>query len=233
MFKDVWRDERRGLEGELYAKAFVRGKSGDGIAQVHSFSTVFNGQQVDDTLNLIRKKVPVQGKAIRLAPSRNPNTKQFELYGYDAYLLAADQKHLWSQDLYELEGEDHRSPYNRIHSRLIMSTFGWSVRYFKSLPEVLGVMRDAIAGKIPCGVLCLSVYRLLNASSSPGHQFLFKQGVLHRDISYGNILIIPDGKVGNRGVLIDLDFAIEWEDHKRTQGDERSVSQSFYLISQI
>lgn len=29
-----------------------------------------------------------------------------------------------------------------------MSTFGWPVQYFKSLPELVGVMRDAIAGKI-------------------------------------------------------------------------------------
>lgn len=225
MFKDVWRDERRGLEGELYAKAFVNGNSGDGIAKVHSFGTVHVGHEVDDTLNHIRKKVPVQGKAIRLLPNRSANDKRIALFGYEAPLLD-DNIYPWPQNLYNL-GADHQSPYNRIHSRLVMSTFGWSIRYFKSLPEVMGVMRDAIAGKI---VLDLSMPFLLLTLSSPGHQFMYKQGVLHRDISYGNILIVPHGKVGNRGVLIDLDFAIELETHKRRKGDERSVSQSPILF---
>lgn len=76
MFKDVWRDERRGLEGELYAKAFVTGNSGDGVAKVHSFSIVRINKKVDDTLHLIRKNLAVEGKAIRLLPKHIVTEKQ-------------------------------------------------------------------------------------------------------------------------------------------------------------
>lgn len=153
MFKDVWRDECRGSEGELYAKAFVDGNSGDGVARLYSFSSVSIGGKADDTLNLIRKKVSVEGHAIRLVAN--------------SMYLFQDHTHEWSQDMYHFEEEDdYRSPCNRIHTRLVMSTFGWSVKYYKSLPELMGVMRDAIAGKPHASLSATTTYPL-TLSRSP------------------------------------------------------------------
>ena len=45
--------------------------------------------------------------------------------------------------------------------------------------------------------------------SCPGHQNLWKKGILHRDISINNILLGNEGaKPGNRGLVIDLDMGI-------------------------
>ena len=45
--------------------------------------------------------------------------------------------------------------------------------------------------------------------SCPGHQNLWKKGILHRDISINNILLGNRGaKPGNRGLVIDLDMGI-------------------------
>lgn len=35
---------------------------------------------------------------------------------------------------------------SRTHSRLVMKTYGWPIKYAKSLPELVGAMKDAILG---------------------------------------------------------------------------------------
>ena len=56
--------------------------------------------------------------------------------------------------------------------------------------------------------LCSSLLSLISYLS--GYKNLYERGILHRDISVNNLLI---GKLGdpapNRGVIIDLDMAIE------------------------
>lgn len=41
-----------------------------------------------------------------------------------------------------------KRPLNRIHSRLVMKTYGWSIKYAKSLSELVGAMKGAIIGII-------------------------------------------------------------------------------------
>ncbi|EIM86489.1 uncharacterized protein STEHIDRAFT_121423, partial [Stereum hirsutum FP-91666 SS1] len=204
VFKDAWRDERRGLEGDLY-------REGPGVAKVYSYNVVRIKGRRDDTLNFIRRG---------LKPSEN-----------DALLLTTDQReakkiladHPLKRDQYLLPSISHGDipyegdilkkakstggPHNRIHTRLIMETYGLPLTRFRSLGEMIGVLRDAIQG----------------------HQFLAKESILHRDISQGNILIIPDStERGYHGVLIDLDFAINLKEHTRaTIGDERSGTRAF------
>ncbi|KAF8495047.1 hypothetical protein BU17DRAFT_59517 [Hysterangium stoloniferum] len=80
-----------------------------------------------------------------------------------------------------------RDPYlvSRVFTRIIMETWGWSIKYFKDNLELLTVIRDAVQD----------------------HKDFYLSGVLHRDVSVGNILICP--REGNRsevcGRLIDLD----------------------------
>lgn len=38
-------------------------------------------------------------------------------------------------------------PYNRLHTRLIMETYGLPLTRFRSLSEVVGVLHDAIQGR--------------------------------------------------------------------------------------
>lgn len=41
----------------------------------------------------------------------------------------------------------------------------------------------------------------------PGHWTAFNNGVLHRDLSEGNVLITGSTEVGKRAVMIDFDYA--------------------------
>lgn len=66
-----------------------------------------------------------------------------------------------------------------------------------------------------------------------GHHFLTTEGILHRDISPGSILIIPNSSErGYHGVLIDLDFAVK-EYNRVANSDERSVSILLILLLRV
>jgi serine/threonine protein kinase len=54
-------------------------------------------------------------------------------------------------------------------------------------------------------------------------------GILHRDISIGNILLNPGGADGNRGILIDFDHAIRVGDTS-PYSTKASIVGSFPLI---
>jgi hypothetical protein len=56
-----------------------------------------------------------------------------------------------------------------------------------------------------------------------GHRNSYNKGVLHRDISLGNIIITGKSERGHRGVLIDYDNAIFWRDHQALMDDPLSV----------
>ncbi|KAJ2914980.1 hypothetical protein MD484_g5412, partial [Candolleomyces efflorescens] len=75
---------------------------------------------------------------------------------------------------------------NRIATRIVMKCYDRSIVHFKSAKQLLGALRDAIAG----------------------HRNLFKRGTLHRDVSPQNVLLgKPGAEPGERGILIDFDMA--------------------------
>ncbi|KAF6755192.1 hypothetical protein DFP72DRAFT_811968, partial [Ephemerocybe angulata] len=77
---------------------------------------------------------------------------------------------------------------NRIFQRIITIRYGAPIDSFKSEGEVLAALRDAIAA----------------------HEQLVNAGILHCDISRGNILLgESNAPEGLRGILIDLDMAME------------------------
>ncbi|KAA1477283.1 hypothetical protein DENSPDRAFT_828628 [Dentipellis sp. KUC8613] len=90
---------------------------------------------------------------------------------------------------------------NRVLTRTLMSTYGWPVKFFRDHRELVETIRDAVKG----------------------HQDLWFGGVLHRDVSVGNILICPEdnGDRKTRGRLIDLDYSKRTSD-KPGDPDESS-----------
>ncbi|KAF5323747.1 hypothetical protein D9619_012876 [Psilocybe cf. subviscida] len=76
---------------------------------------------------------------------------------------------------------------DRIFTRVVLEAYGPPIHYFETPLQVLYAFRDAVAG----------------------HRALWIKNILHRDVSIHNILIgKEDARAGNRGVLIDLDMAI-------------------------
>ncbi|KDQ55451.1 hypothetical protein JAAARDRAFT_692235, partial [Jaapia argillacea MUCL 33604] len=76
---------------------------------------------------------------------------------------------------------------DRQYCYLVMKHWGRCLDHFTTKLELLTAFRDAIAG----------------------HRALLEIGILHRDVSLRNILLGDPNDVGNRGILIDLDLALE------------------------
>ncbi|KAI0730072.1 hypothetical protein C8Q72DRAFT_911174 [Fomitopsis betulina] len=90
--------------------------------------------------------------------------------------------------------------YERSHMRLVMKTVGRPLSSFKSTKELVTAIRDAIIG----------------------HMLAFKAGLIHRDLSDGNVLIHDGGLF--TGFLLDLDYAFDWMEALRLS--ERPVDEA-------
>ncbi|KAF9474199.1 hypothetical protein BDN70DRAFT_842624 [Pholiota conissans] len=87
------------------------------------------------------------------------------------------------------------------HYRLVLGVVGRSLTTFKSTKELVTAVFDAIKA----------------------HDQIYKLGILHRDISVGNILILPNG----RGILIDFDLCKRVEELQSARQVERSGTWQF------
>ena len=66
-----------------------------------------------------------------------------------------------------------------------------------------------------------------------GHKNAVQKGVLHRDISNGNILITGSRDRGKRGVLIDFDNAVNLHNYNPTPDDPLTVSIEVILSAMV
>ncbi|TFY73880.1 hypothetical protein EWM64_g10132, partial [Hericium alpestre] len=207
IFKDCWRDERRGLEGDLYVKA---GEC-DGVARYYSHCTVQigAGKKDDCTFDLIRRNIKPAGLPLDLTTQQSPRASEPDGTEEDTYILPSfsDDPILWSEDRFEAVNVVGKLPVprNRVHSRLVMRSFGYPVTKFFHLVEVLGGFQDAVQG----------------------HENLYLRKVLHRDISHNNIMLTGDSTPGKRSFNIDLDNSIDMEKHVTLHDDTRSGTPAF------
>ncbi|KAH9930116.1 uncharacterized protein B0H18DRAFT_1209608 [Fomitopsis serialis] len=79
--------------------------------------------------------------------------------------------------------------YERSHMRVIMKTVGRPLSSFKSTKELVRALRDAIIG----------------------HRQAYQAGVIHRDISEGNVMICDTSIASFTGFLLDFDYGFDWK----------------------
>ncbi|KAG7088727.1 hypothetical protein E1B28_012695 [Marasmius oreades] len=107
-------------------------------------------------------------------------------------VAAGDVRHRGSQNMQNTKTQDHaKQRNNRLeslrHCRLVFEECGKSLRRCETVGDMICVMRDAIIA----------------------HKDAYEKAkILHRDVSYGNIIMLWDGK----GVLIDWDLAKSLDD---------------------
>ena len=108
-------------------------------------------------------------------------------------------------DIKEVIAQETGAPVPRVRTRVVLSTYGWLIKHFSTRRELLVVLRDAINGMYQSTFVTKPGLTIFI-----GHKHLYKGGVLHRDISPGNILIkwCPGSEAdqpSTSGCLIDLD----------------------------
>ncbi|THH12839.1 hypothetical protein EW146_g7317 [Bondarzewia mesenterica] len=191
--KDTWRDDRRGLEGEIYDKIGLV----SGVAVIHSYETVHLRMKADTTKHLIRRDLVPTGPPLNIATNQRRLRK--DAMNEDAYLRPVSLVNEW-EDWYEPATSGKPAvPQGRTHSRLVLESYGCLVEKFLSLEELMAVFHDAVLGH-------------LNA---------YNAGILHRDVSSRNILITGLPKP-DRGIIIDFDYSIKYKTHVPILEDERT-----------
>ena len=153
--KDTWRDDRRNLEGELYAKIGPC----QGVAEMHSYGVVQIDGKNDTTASLIRRDLPHKGPP-RAIDAVQSFEHDFALNSprNDSYLVTQ-----YVVDYLPAILDEHARPRGRTHSRLVMKTYGWPIKFAKSLPELVGAMKDAILGTLSLARYCLTANALCRA----------------------------------------------------------------------
>ena len=105
--------------------------------------------------------------------------------------------HLYENKLWACKAKKPLVPH--CHYRLVLDIIGESLTEFSSSSEMLRCVVDALEGKWQS---CNASAGLLISITIAHEEAYMKAGVLHRDISIGNIII-----VGGRGILIDWDLS--------------------------
>ncbi|KAF8889478.1 hypothetical protein CPB85DRAFT_1441387 [Mucidula mucida] len=156
----------------------------DCIGQVQLEETISMRGKADTTGTLIRKGLEVR---VSTNSSSSTSSRRIRDENVESYLHVD----VTDDDIISIVPHGHFSspPVSRVHTRLLLSTFGWPLKYFRTRREAVRGIRDAVGG----------------------HGYVYYNGLLHRDISPGNIVLawcdedVGTTGLGTKGCLIDFD----------------------------
>lgn len=109
------------------------------------------------------------------------------------------------------------------HYRSVLGNVGHDLRTFSSVKQLVKAIHDATIGKC----MFLSRVNYLTSNNVAYDEAFFGAGVLHGDISTGNIIMLADGT----GLLVDWDFCKDM--NSAPESEERAmecaVSEHHYI----
>lgn len=212
--KDSWQYLERDEEGELLREATGQGTVH--VARYYHHETVRVRNTEDDVRTNVRKGLDVR-KAANYRQNRCRNTPTTNMTGQSraggsssatgtkrsssqTVALLPPSKRTCSTSLTKDDGDVLP---NRVHRRIILSDYGIPIYKASSREALLAALANCIEG----------------------HKSLrLKAGLLHRDISIGNLIVNKDG----RGFLIDLDLAIK-EEHIAASGSKGKIGTRAFM----
>ncbi|KAF8638372.1 hypothetical protein AX16_010519 [Volvariella volvacea WC 439] len=157
--------------------SFYIGVNHNNVAKLVSWEDVSIRGEVDSTLGNMHHNLPSVPYDIYATPQESEDVQP---EGRDQFVHRKNEKAV---------GVQNRSPLNRIYCRLLLKDVGCSVKFFRTMKELVAVLKDTIKG----------------------HEHLYKEhGVLQRDCSLSNMLIhLVNNSSSDEcdGCVIDLDHA--------------------------
>lgn len=117
----------------------ANGSECDYVGKIDSWEEVLISGQSDTTDALIR-----QGLDDSTGPGKRSTLQRPMLESSDPFIHATCTEF---GDIKEVEARDAGPPVSRVRTRVLLSTYGWLIKYFSTLRELLQVLRDAISGK--------------------------------------------------------------------------------------
>ena len=132
VLKQSWQPREVESEGNLYEAA--NGMLCDNIGSIQSWEEVLVCGKSDTTDGLIR-----HGLDDSTSPGKRPRSQTAENHDASIYTICTSP-----DDIQELRARGSGSPVSRVRTRVVLSTYGWLIKYFSTLSELLQVLRDAI-----------------------------------------------------------------------------------------
>lgn len=138
VLKQSWRPRDVESEGTLYEVA--KGSKCDNVGRIELWEDVLVLGQQDTTDGLIRQGLDDSTGPGKRAPHQRPDSS-------DPYIhVVCTGPH----DIQEVSSRETGSPVSRVRTRVLLSTYGWLIKYFSTTRELLQVLRDAIRGTYQC-----------------------------------------------------------------------------------
>lgn len=113
---------------------------------MYCYGAVYINGEMDTTGALIRRGAQHRGlpREIGKEQERVPKDVPLTSPGTDSHLVT---KYVISHDYLPEIPNSKARPRPRTHSRLVMKSYGWPIKFAKNLSEFVGAMRDAIVGR--------------------------------------------------------------------------------------
>lgn len=134
VLKQSWQPREVEGEGKVYEAA--SGIECDNVGKIEEWEEVLVLGQPDTTDGLIRQS---------LNDSTGPGKRSMQR-GKESIDQCIRTFVTSPHDIQELRARGSGSPVSRVRTRVVLSTYGWLIKYFSTLPELLRVLRDAIKG---------------------------------------------------------------------------------------
>jgi len=238
--KHSWQYEERPEEGELIKEATDKGVRH--IARYYHHETVQVGGKNDDTLENVRKGLMKScGRTtFRQRSFKEPELPTSESLGKavagrgQSQSLSRKRSSSSAQMAPPANNKRSRSSrrskntgtptHNRIHRRAINKDAGKPIYKASSPVTVINGFIGAIYGK------CVGISIKNISLTCSGHESLLNAGILHRDISIGNIMLTENE---DNGFLIDLDLANKTSDDQASGAPSKTGTKIFMAIGAL
>jgi hypothetical protein len=137
--------------------------------------------------------------------------------------VPGDYQRTWTQKFAGRFVRKQGSPELRPHQhyRLVLGIVANKLTSFKSSWVLVNAMKDALRGKVPISLLDVPI----SCHHPVAYEEAFAAGIMHRDISVGNIMITDE----DGGLLIDWDLCKRVGD-KVAHQSERTVRSLVYIF---
>jgi hypothetical protein len=135
VLKQSWRPREVPMEGE-----FNDNSDCEYLGKMETCEEVTISGMHDTTDSLIRQALDDS-----TGLGKRPREQAAEVSDRDIHVNCAD-----IGDIKEVVARETGPPIPRVRTRVILSTYGWLIKYFSTRRELLVVLRDAIRGGYQC-----------------------------------------------------------------------------------
>ena len=237
--KDSWQYEERPEEGELIMEATKKGVRN--IPRYYHHETVQVDGKNDDTSENVRKglmkkcgrttfreksfidfEAPASQSSGRALARRTQSRSGSRKRSSSSTRMAPPPAKRSCSSLRPVNPK--KTFHNRVHRRVITRDPGKPIYETSSPVAVVKGFIGAISGK--CAGIRINDISLTYL----GHESLLSAGILHRDVSIGNILLTEKE---DDGFLIDLDLAIKTSDDQASGAPSKTGTKIFMAIGAL